>query len=659
MRMATLVTALTLAVLAFVSPVLADQPKAVSGSDATAVANAKAKPKRGSISNEDVQLELTGPVSDYFTRVTEQWLLVAPEANPAILGMFRDRDRRPYRDLLPWSGEFAGKYLTGASQVYRVTRDPRLKARLEAFVADWIPLQDSDGYLGPFPKNARLTGVAPNITGKDGPTWDAWGHYHAILGLLFWNEVSGSAEALNAAKRIGDLFCNRFLGKKSPRLVDTGSTEMNLAPAHALCLLHERTGDARYLELARQIVDEFAATDAAGQPLAGDYLRRGLAGEPFFKTPKPRWESLHPMLALVELHRITGDPSYRTAFENLWWSIAELDRHNNGGFSSGEQAQGNPYHRGAIETCCTIAWTAATVEMLRLTHNPIIADELELSTLNSGLGMFSPSGRWSTYDTPMDGVRKANFHDIVFQARPGSPELNCCSVNAARGLGMIGDWAATREDDGLSLNYYGLGSISARLSSGKSVKLVQETNYPRSGEIRIQVEPSADSLEFTIRLRIPHWSNQTSVKLNDAEVDGVSPGTYLALTRHWKAGDQITLSFDMSPHLWVGERECQGFSSIYRGPVLLTYDRRFNSIDPSEIPALDARDLKLSPVSSNAGPLPIVLVDVPTIDGRTLRLCDFASAGADGSPYLSWLKVEHASASPFSRQNPRRSGSAH
>ncbi len=53
------------------------------------------------------------------------------------------------------------------------------------------------------------------------------------------------------------------------------------------------------------------------------------------------------------------------AFEHFWWSIVKYDRHNNGGFASGEQAQGNPYHQGAIETCCTIAWVATTVEMLQ------------------------------------------------------------------------------------------------------------------------------------------------------------------------------------------------------------------------------------------------------------------------------------------------------
>ena len=161
-----------------------------------------------------------------------------------------------------------------------------------------------------------------------------------------------------------------------------------------------------------------------------------------------------------------GNGQYGKAFANLWWSIARLDRHNNGGFSSGEQAQGNPYHPGAIETCCTIAWMAMTVEMLRQSGDPLAADELELSTFNSAMGLFSPTGRWSTYNTPMDGVRKANFHDIVFQSRPGSPELNCCSVNAARGLGLLSEWALMHDakNDALVLNWYGPGQLSAQLA---------------------------------------------------------------------------------------------------------------------------------------------------------------------------------------------------
>ena len=438
----------------------------------------------------DARFALGGPVGDMLGAVTHNWLLPAPAANPAILAMFRDRDRPPYRDLLPWSGEFAGKYLTGGTEVLRLTGEPELKRHLARFVAEFIACQDADGYLGPFPQGHRLTGTAPNVDGKMGGTWDAWGHYHALLGLLRYSELTGDQAALAAATRIGDLLGDRFLGDRRPRLVDTGSTEMNLAPAHGLLLLHRRTGTARYRDLAGQLIAEFAATDPQGQPLAGDYLRRGLAGEPFYKTPKPRWESLHPLMALPEWHRATGDPAHRAAFESIWWSIAELDRHNNGGFSSGEQAQGNPYHPGAIETCCTVAWLATGVELLGLTADPVVADELELATLNSALGWFAPNGRWCTYNTPMDGVRKATIHDIGFQCRPGSPELSCCSVNAARGLGLVGDWAVRRDPAGLFLNWYGPGTIDAPLDGGNRVKLTQETDYPAGNQVILRVDPA-------------------------------------------------------------------------------------------------------------------------------------------------------------------------
>src|SRR5262245_42572298 len=62
------------------------------------------------------RFELSGIVGDYLRGVTRQWLLVAPDANPGMLEMFRDRDREPLRNLEPWAGEFAGKYLLGAVQ---------------------------------------------------------------------------------------------------------------------------------------------------------------------------------------------------------------------------------------------------------------------------------------------------------------------------------------------------------------------------------------------------------------------------------------------------------------------------------------------------------------------------------------------------------------
>ena len=315
---------------------------------------------------------------------------------------------------------------------------------------------------------------------------------------------------------------------------------MNQAPVHALAWLYRLTGEGRYLRMAEQIVAEFAI------PPAGDYLNVALAGKAFWETPKPRWESLHPIMGLSELYRATGNDDYRKAFEHLWWSMLEGDRHNTGGFSSGEKATGNPYDEGAIETCCTVAWMAMSVEMLRLTGASVVADELELSMLNSGLGMMSPSGRWVTYNTPMAGERVASAHTIVFQSRAATPELNCCSVNGPRALGMLCEWAAMRRPDGIALNYYGPGEIKT-----PEAVLTQTTDYPREGRVEIAVTPRSKK-PFTLALRIPHWSEKTRVLLNGKALKGVKAGSYCEISRQWSKGDTVRVEFDFRPHYWAG-----------------------------------------------------------------------------------------------------------
>ena len=86
--------------------------------------------------------------------------------------------------------------------------------------------------------------------------------------------------------------------------------------------------------------------------------------------------------------------------------------------------------------------------------------------------------------------------------------------------------------------------------------------------------------------------------------------------------------------------------------MLLTYDRRLNAVDPDEVPALDAAGLRGRLVEAEA----MVALDFTAADGSKLRLCDFASAGEGGSPYRSWLNVANAPQTPFSRENPLRSG---
>ncbi len=583
------------------------------------------------------QFTFGGPLGQRLEANRRQWILAAPAANPAMLQMFRDRDRAPRRDLVPWAGEFAGKYLISGVQALRLSRDAELEAHLRRFVADLVATQDADGYLGPFPRDQRLTGKG---------LWDLWGQYHVMLGLYAWYRETGDRTALDACRRCADLFCRTFLDGPR-RVLHAGSEEMNESSSHAFALLYRETGEPRYLRLLREIEKDWET------PPSGDYVRAALAGKPFYRTPKPRWESLHSIQAVAELYFLTGDARYRKAFEQTWWSIVEGDRHSTGGFSSGEQATGNPYDPRPIETCCTIAWMAVTLDFLRMPGDARAADELELATWNAVLGAQHPAGRWWTYNTPMDGERKASAHDIVFQARAGSPELNCCSVNGPRGLGILSEWAVMTDKHLLTVNYYGPCSVTMPTPSGKKVRLVQETAYPVKGTVRLTVTPEAPE-RFFLSLRLPGWSRNTTVRVNGKAELVTPPGNYLSLDRTWRAGDVIELTLDLSPRLWVGEREAAGKVALYHGPLLLAYDPRFDKYDPAKLPQLNLRSEVLRRVQVEAASDGILRARVPTRDGGTLTLSDFATAGAAGNRYVSWLPAPGLKPIPFTRDNPLR-----
>lgn len=573
-----------------------------------------------------------GRVADRLNANLDNWLLAAPRANPAMLQMFRDPERAPSRELLPWSGEFVGKYLISAIQSWRILRDERLQSLIAQVVRDLIASQGDDGYLGPFPRETRLTS----------DQWDVWGHYHWIQALLMHYADTGDPSALNACCRAADLIHLTFVGTGARMR----SPEQNLAILHGACLLYRETGETRYRELAEWIVAEQSHEDSCR------YLEDAAARKEIQDFNARRWEGLHTIQGIAEFGWLNGDPALLAAFSHIWWEMLKGDRHNTGGFTSGEACQGNPYHQGAIETCCTVAWLALTLDMLRLTGDSRVADELELSTFNGILGAQHPSGRWWTYNTPMDGVRRANAHEIVFQARPGSPELNCCSVNAPRGLGMLSEWAVMSAPDGVALNYFGESRLSLRLASGNRVALEQTTDYPNRGKVSLLL--SVDSPEtFAFHIRVPEWSAKTSLSLDGSAVP-VEPGRYCRIEREWNGAARLELVLDMTPYYWVGERELEGRTSLFRGPVVLTYDRYFNAMDPDDVPELDAATLELEPAEWEGWVEPWGLYRTTGVDGRPVLLCDYASAGVTGTPYRSWLPVRGVEPVAFSRAHPKR-----
>lgn len=587
----------------------------------------------------NVHMRLDGPMAERLNGIVKNWLVPAPDVNPGMLEMMRLRGRTPpYEDPVPWAGEFAGKYLTSCVRACRLSDDPALREVTARVMRELVQTQADDGYLGPFPDKHLMD------------RWDLWGHYHCMLALYLWHRDTGDAESLRAATRAADLLCATFLDT-GKRVYDAGSHEMNMAVLHALGLLYRETKKEPYLRLMREIEQDWQ------KPPAGDYYRMALQGVEFYQTPKPRWESLHPMIGLSELFRITGDESYRRALLHWWGSIFRTDIHNCGSFSTNEQAVGNPFQPGSIETCCTVAWMALSVEALRLSRDSRVADALERATWNAVLGYEHPTGRWCTYDTPMNGKRLASAHSIVFQSRPGTPELNCCSVNGPNGLGLLGEWAVLGGTNGLFLSYYGPGKTEATLEDGSRWLFTQATDYPLGGAVEIEVRPP-QAKALPLFLRIPEWSRETKVSVNGAPVEKVESGAYLRVERTWSPGDKIVLQLDMSLRALRGDRHVQFNTSLLRGPILLTFDQKHNAMDPADLPELDLVSLALAPLPPEDPimkdrPLgPIVAFATQAVDGKRVVLCDFGSAGSYGTLYRSWLPVRNAPPAPCYLQYP-------
>ncbi|MBR5760324.1 MAG: glycoside hydrolase family 127 protein [Thermoguttaceae bacterium] len=587
----------------------------------------------------DLRADYQGEIGTRMDAVVQNWVLRAPKANPAMLSVLQLRERQPKSSgyYVPWVGEFVGKYLENAILFLQTRDDPELQATVRATIRALIASQDKDGYLGAYSKDERLV-----------VCWDLWAHYHAMSALTLYYERYRDPDALEAARRAGFFFEKIFFNPdkdgNEKRVSDVGSDEVNFSIMTALCQLYRITCEEHFLDAARKVLVDLQER--------GDFYRQGLAGTEFYKTPQPRWESLHTILGLEELARAEGDESYRRAFLNLWESVYKRDVHNNGSFSSNEGAIGTPFKNAPIETCCTVAWIATTVEALRATGDPRCADALENALYNAVCAYTHPSGSWCSYNTPMNGRREASFHTIVFQSRPGQPELNCCSVNSPRGFAELVNWGVMRgkDDDGdgaLYLNYYGEGSQTFLFNKKKFV-LTQKTNYPVDGKVEIELGPDDGSEETaTLCLRVPEWADGATLATPEGET-AATPGKYVAVKRTWKRGETIALNLPMKLRYVSGDGDFAGKISVYYGPLLLAYDQYFNAFEEDAIPTISPKafdDAKIELVSSNPdaervgfySPQIFVRLTPEDASAPPLFLVDFAFAGSLGATYASWL----------------------
>lgn len=550
-----------------------------------------------------------------------------------VIQPFRDR-----KDKGEWRSEFWGKWITSAIAAYRYSADPKLKEIIDRAVKGLIATQTPDGYIGAYPVGGRRM------------NWDIWGRKYTLLGLLAWYDVTRDEAVLKAASRHADFLLSEVgPGKAYPFEHDVWSGMATSSVIEPMVLLYRRTDRPEYLAFSEYIVSLWAA------PNGPDILRKALADTPVFQMfpgPKPKikeymdqgrskaYEMMSCFEGLAELYRVTGKPEYLEGVQKVFKNIRDTEITIIGSGSDwerwcdGRNRQTMPWSKG-METCVTVTWIKFAAQLLRLTGQPSYADEIEVATYNAMLGAQGIDGTWWCHHAPLAGVRERAPEQCGMHQ-------NCCVANGPRGLMLLPQVAVMSGIDGPVINLYGPIIATATLPSGNSVRIEQTGDYPVTDTVQIRITPEKAEA-FALKLRIPAWSEQTTLTLN-GEAQSVAPGGYALLKRTWNPGDTLTLKLDLRARL-VRAPGDPSYAAVMRGPVVLARDRRLESADidaPVAIKADKDGFVDLIPVTGAKPEHIWMLFRVPVAgDGQaTVPMCDFASAGktwSEASRYRVWI----------------------
>jgi DUF1680 family protein len=534
-----------------------------------------------------------------------------------------------------WRCEYWGKWYTSLALADAYRSDTATRSVVGQAATELIKTAAPDGYLGTRQPAYRLQG------------WDVWGQKYALLGLISGYDRTGDPALLLAARKQTDVLITE-LGPGRKNIEDVG--EWNGLPASSVLepvvQLYERTGDVKYLDFAKYIVACWQKPSGRlpkGMRLVDD----ALAGKSPAQMCAPKsYEMMSCFEGLCELYRATGNQDYREAAIKLCEGVNRKECTLIGCGSSGEVwNNGAKLQTGVVEkpmeTCVTATWMKLNYQLLRLTGDERYADTLENNLYNGLLGAMMPDGRWWAYFSGLMGVRVPSYvqHDDV--------GLSCCVVNGPRGLMITPFWAFMTSAQGPVVNLYAPGSAVLPDSTGHTVKLNIDGDYPVDNHVDITVAP-VDQKEFTepftIWLRVPAWSTNTDVKVGN-ETFAVTAGTYAKLARRWHAGDRVSITFDMHGRI-IDSPAGNGYVAIARGPMVLSLDNRLNPSQPAQLTLDRSRypEILLTPDLAAAGKIDAWMAfDVPATDGQhavPLTFCEYAAAGnafSQKNTFRTWL----------------------
>ncbi len=270
----------------------------------------------------------------------------------------------------------------------------------------------------------------------------------------------------------------------------------------------------------------------------------------------------------------TKDRKYLDLVEkNYRLVIDEYGQQPGGMFGADENIRpGYSDPRQGAETCSMVEFMHSHEALLKITGDTIHADRCEEIAFNSLPAAMTPGLRGLHYLTAPNLIScdSSGEHDFQNEGTLVSYDpwsYRCCQHNVAFGWPYFAEhlWLATA-DNGLAAALYAPSEVEAKVGQGSVVRISEDTFYPFGDLIDLTVWIE-ETVQFPLYLRIPGWASEVSISINGQELSIESrPGSYAAIHRNWRNGDQVRLAF--APKIEVQTWEKIGNSvSVRRGPL--------------------------------------------------------------------------------------------
>ena len=481
-------------------------------------------------------------------------------------------------------GHFVGHYLSGAALAFTATKDSEFKLRGDRVVAALAECQKKlgdDGYLSAFPRSYfdRLAAGTK--------VWVPFYTLHKILaGLLDMHELAGNAQALDAAKGIAN-WTDTWTGARDEaamqKVLEVEFGGMN----DALYRLAAITGDRRWLAVGDRFTKKRVFEPLAGQK---DELR-GL----HMNTHIPQ------VIGAERRYELTGDHRFADVSQFFWQTVTGVRTYATGGSSNNEHWLTEPHQLGVEwdsghnhqECCCS--YNMLKLGTMLFTRDPRaeIADYYERALLNHRLGEIHPeTGNSSYFLSLAPGAWKTwGTDDTTFW---------CCNGTALEDFSSFNRMIYANDANGVWVNLF----IPSELKwAGHGVRLRQETAFPAEQRTALIVEASGRE-PWTLRLRVPGWvAGEAAVRINGKRVDAAAdPGSYLHLTRIWRAGDRIEMDLPMQAR-WEAFEDKPDVAALVYGPVVLAQQHPLGEV-PVDLMHEQGPKLEKAPASGLPAALP-------------------------------------------------------